>query len=180
MKKLLAIAVLAFGMNSASAQNKIGYINTDELISVMPEALKADSELKEYQQSLYQQGQEINKDADDKAAQFIKDSLKMSASMKEIKRKELYDLVTKANGWNETAQNMYNQKAQEKIDPIRTKALDAIKAVAKEKGYNYVLDQAQSGLLVFPPGDDLMAAVKAKLGIKDAPVTPNKPGVKPN
>ena len=33
MKKLLLGAVMAFGILSASAQTKIGYINTDELMS---------------------------------------------------------------------------------------------------------------------------------------------------
>ena len=34
MKKLLLAAVMAFGMLSASAQAKIGYINTDELMAM--------------------------------------------------------------------------------------------------------------------------------------------------
>jgi outer membrane protein len=45
--------------------------------------------------------------------------------------------------------------------------MEAIKNVAKEKGYSYVLDESTNSLLVAPPGDDLLAAVKAKLGIKD-------------
>ncbi|HNU89285.1 MAG TPA: OmpH family outer membrane protein, partial [Ferruginibacter sp.] len=59
--------------------------------------------------------------------------------------------------------------AQDKIAPVREKAMDAIKAVAKEKGYSYVIDESTNAILVAPPGDDLLPAVKAKLGIKDAP-----------
>jgi len=58
MKKLIVAAVMAFGMLSASAQTKIGYIDTDELIGSMPEVSKIDTELKEYQASLIQQGQD--------------------------------------------------------------------------------------------------------------------------
>jgi len=177
MKKLIAVAVMALGMYSASAQTKIGFIDTDELISVMPEAAKVDGELKEYQASLIQQGQDKGKDADDKAQQFVKDSLKMTPTMREIKRNEILGLYQKVQNWNQTAQEMYNQKAQEKIAPIRTKAFDAIKAVAREKGYAYVLDASTSVLLVSPPSDDLMPFVKAKLGIKDtpAPIKPTTP-----
>jgi len=174
MKKLIVLAVMAFGMYSASAQTKIGFIDTDELISIMPEAAKVDGELKEYQASLVQQGQDMGKEADDKAQQFVKDSLKMTPTMKEIKRSEIVGLYQKVQNWNQTAQDMYNQKAQEKITPIRKKALDAINAVAREKGYGYVLDASTSVLLVSPPSDDLMPFVKAKLGIKDTP-----PQVKP-
>src|SRR5450432_501238 len=168
MKKLIvSVAVMALGMYSASAQTKIGFIDTDELIGVMPEAAKVDGELKEYQASLVQQGQDMGKEADEKAAQFVKDSAKMTPTMKEIKRTEILGLYQKVQNWNQTAQDMYTQKAQEKIAPIRSKAFDAIKAVAKEKGYSYVLDASTSVLLVSPPSDDLMPFVKAKLGIKE-------------
>ena len=171
MKKLIVVAgLMVLGIFSTSAQTKIGFIDTDELIGVMPEAAKVDTELKEYQASLGQQGQDMAKEADDKANQFIKDSAKMTPTMKEIKRSEILELYQKVQGWNQVAQEKYNQKAQEKIAPVRVKALNAIKEVAREKGYGYVLDASTSVLLVSPPGDDLMPFVKAKLGIKDAPV----------
>jgi len=48
------------------------------------------------------------------------------------------------------------------FDKIRA----AVAQVAKEKGYAYVINSAQTDLIVSPPGDDLLADVKAKLGIK--------------
>ena len=36
----MVVAVMVLGAFQVSAQNKIGYINTDELIGVMPEAEK--------------------------------------------------------------------------------------------------------------------------------------------
>jgi len=180
MKKLILAGVVALGVLHASAQNKIGYINTQELISVMPEAEKADGELKDYQASLAQQGQDMGKEADSKADQFIKDSSKLTQSMKEIKRKEIMDLYQKAQNWQQTAQDMYNQKAQALITPIRAKALDAIKAVAKENGYGYVLDSSTDALLVSSPTDDLIGLVKKKLGIVDKPATKPVTPVKTN
>ena len=46
MKKLIVASVMALGIFSASAQNKLGYIDTEGLIGVMPEAAKVDAELK--------------------------------------------------------------------------------------------------------------------------------------
>ena len=180
MKKLIVAGVMALGIFSASAQSKIGYIDTDVLIGVMPEAAKVDAELKAYQDALGLQGQDLGKEADAKAAQFLKDSATLSASMKEIKRNEILELFQKVQNWNQIAQDKYNQKAQEKIGPIRTKAFDAIKAVAKERGYAYVLDASNGVLLVYPPADDLLPFVKAKLGIKDTPATtPTTPKTTP-
>jgi len=50
--------------------------------------------------------------------------------------------------------------------PIFDKVRAAITTVAKEKGYNYVMDTSQIDLIVSPPADDMMAAVKLKLGLK--------------
>ncbi len=172
MKQLFLVAAMTLSIFGASAQNKIGYISTDELIGVMPEAQKADAELKEYQTSLAQQGQDMMKELNDKDSLFVRDSAKLSPSMKEIKRNELVALYQRAQNWNQQAQEMYQQEAQKKIAPLRTKALDAIRAVAKESGYAYILDI--NSVIVGPPGDDVLALVKKKLGIKDAPAAPAK------
>ena len=177
MKKLLLGAVMALGIMSASAQTKIGYINTDDLMASMPESAKLQTDLNEYQASLQQQGLALQKEADAKRDQYFLDSLKLSPSMKEIRRNELIKLYGRIQNYNQEAQEESQKYAQTKIAPVRAKALDAIKMVAKERGYTYVIDNATTLLLVMPQGDDLLPMVKAKLGIKDAPPAPA--GTKP-
>jgi outer membrane protein len=170
MKKLLFAVVMSIGFLGASAQ-KIGYINSDELIAQMPEAAKAQTQLAEYQQALAQQGQDMMTDLKIKDSTFSKDSAKFSPSIREIKRKELYDLYQKAQNFQQQeAQDAYQQKMNELVAPIRDKASATIKTVAKENNYAYVLEEGT--LLVMPPADNLMPLVKAKLGIKDTPVKP--------
>jgi outer membrane protein len=173
MKKLFLAGALALGILGTSAQSKIGYISTDELVGEMPEASKLDSELKDFQASLAQQGQDMMQDLTRKDSTFSKDSSKLSPSMKEIKRNELIGLYQQVQGWNQQAQEIYQQEAQKKIAPLRNKALDAIRAVAKENGYAYILDM--NSVIVAPPGDDVLPLVRKKLGIKDAPKTTAAP-----
>ena len=90
--------------------------------------------------------------------------------MREIKRNELIALYQKVQGWNQQAQDMYQQKLQEKVAPLREKAMQTVQAVAKENGYTYVLDA--NSVMVGPPGDNLIDLVKKKLGIKDTPKQP--------
>jgi len=167
MKKLILGSLMALSAFCVSAQNKIGYISADELIGIMPEAEKTDAELKQFQLDLTQQGQDMMKDLNEKDSIFIRDSAKLSATMKEIKRNELMTQYQRVQGWNQQAQEIYQQKAQEKIAPLRDKAMEAIRAVAKENGYAYVLDI--NSVIVAPPGDNIMDLVKRKLGIKDIP-----------
>jgi outer membrane protein len=173
MKKLIVAGIMTLGIFSASAQNKIGYISTDELIGIMPEAEKADAELKEYQAALGQQGQDRMKELGLKDSLFVKDSSKLSPSMKEIKRKELIELYQRVQNFQNEAQELYQEEAQKKIAPIRAKAMEAIRVVAKENGYTYIFDI--NAVIVAPPGDDVIGLVKKKLGIKDpVPAAPKK------
>ena len=177
MKKLLLGAVMALGIMSASAQTKIGYINTDDLMASMPESAKLQTDLNEYQASLQQQGLALQKEADSKRDQYFLDSIKLSPSMKEIRRNDLVKLYSRLQNYDQEAQEEAQKYAQTKIAPVRTKALEAIKTVARERGYTYVIDNATTLLLVMPQGDVLLPMVKTKLGIKDAP--PAAGGTKP-
>ena len=101
--------------------------------------------------------------------------MKLSPAAKELRRDDLVKLYQKVQGWREEMQQKISEKQQTLLVPIQTKALEAIKTVAKENGFTYILNE--SSLLVSPPADDILPLVKRKLGIKDpAPAsTPGKP-----
>ena len=169
MKKLFAVVVFVVSIlgltNTAFSQIKIGYINTEELIGAMPEAEKATTQLQEYQAALQQQGNDYLAEFQEKDSLFGKDSAKLSPAAKELRRTGLIELYQKVQGWNQVMQQKLQEKQQELLIPIRNKALETIKVVAKESAYTYVLDQ--NSVIVGPPGDDILALVKKKLNIKE-------------
>lgn len=176
MKKLLFASAMALSIFTVSAQNKMGYINTNELMGSMPEAAKASADLQEFQQSLQQQYQDLNIEFSVKDSSFNADSSKMSASMKEIKRKEIITKFQELQGFEQKSRQMMQEKQEEKVGPIREKSISTIRTVAKENGYTYVFNEET--LLVAPQGDNLLPLVKAKLGIKDP--TPKATGASPS
>ncbi len=176
MKKLIVAGVMALSFLGASAQTKIGYVNTDEVIAAMPETEKANKEIQEYQESLAKQYDDLQKEANEKSEQFVKDSATMSPSMKEIKREEIIKLIQRVNNFNTEAQEKTKQVAQQKFAPIQQKAMDAIKSVAKKSNYAYVLDI--NSIIVAPPADDIIALVKKELGIKETPAATTAPATK--
>jgi outer membrane protein len=160
---LMVLAMVAGFSNSATAQIKIGYISTEELIGSMPETEDANGQLQDYQSSLQAQGADYYKEYVEKDSIFQADSAKWTPTQRELKRNDLFALVQKVQGWQQTMQQMLQEKSQTLIGPIRAKATDAIKATAKENGYTYVLEEA--AVLVGPQGDNILALVKKKLGI---------------
>ncbi len=181
MKKLVVLGLIVMGAfafsGSAVAQTKIGYINTEELMAAMPESEKASQDLNEYQALLQKQNNDLLKELNEQDSLFVKDSAKLSDAQKTFRRNQLIELYQKVQGFNQKAQEDLQQRQQQLLVPIRQKAMDAIKAVAKESGYAYVLDI--NAIIVAPPGDDILALVKKKMGIKDAPATPPAGGTKP-
>lgn len=171
MKKILTIVAVVMGLmmagNSANAQagGKIGYISLQELIPSMPEYKKADTALNDYQNALGQNFEDMKREYYEKDSSLqSKDTLKLTKAQLEIKRREVSELLVKLQGWQQQAQQLYQQKQQELIAPIQKKAIEAVNAVAKEHGYSYVL--SKEALLVSPPAEDMLPLVKAKLGIK--------------
>lgn len=182
MKKLVLIGIVLLSVagfsNVASAQGKIGYINTEELMAAMPETEKANKDLTEYQGLLQDQNNNMLKELGEKDSLFVKDSARLSEAQKTFRRNELIKLYQDVQNFSQNAQDQLQQRSQQLMVPIRNKAMDAIKAVAKENGYTYVIDNASGTLLIAPPGDDILALVKKKLGIKD-PAPAAAPAAKP-
>ena len=168
MKKFITLGLMTLGIfglsNTTNAQIKIGYISADEIIVLMPEAAKIDTQLNQYQQSLYQNAQDKQNTFNEAVAKFYKDSATMNPSLKEVKRTELQKQAQELGGAEQQIQQQFEQKRQEWSLPIQKKLQAAIQEVAKENGYTYVFPK--EALLVAPPGDDLATLVKKKLGLK--------------
>jgi outer membrane protein len=169
MKKIVTILVVVMGLvlagNSTKAQNKLGYISLQELIPSMPEYRKADTAMNDFQTALGQQYDDMRKEFQEQDSLLTgKDTSKYTKAQLELKRKNLGELYGKLNQWQQTAQQLSQQKQQELLAPITKKATEAIQAVAKENGYTYVFTKEQ--LVVYPPTEDILALVKKKLGIK--------------
>ena len=173
MKKFITLGLIIMGIcglsDTAGAQIKIGYISADEIIVLMPEAAKVDTQLNQYQQALYQAAQDKQTAFNEAVAKFYKDSLTMNPSLKEVKRTELQKQVSELSGAEQQIQQQFEQERQRLSLPIQKKLQAAIQDVAKENGYTYVFPK--EALLVAPPGDDIAALVKKKLGIKAPPAT---------
>ncbi|NML19752.1 OmpH family outer membrane protein [Pseudoflavitalea sp. G-6-1-2] len=168
MKKFFTVVLFASGLMMvaahAQAQNKIGYISSQEVISIMPETRKADSSLNEFRVALIASAQEKQNAFYAAFEKFQKDSATMSEAVKSVKKAELNKLSTELGGEEERIQQLLGQKRDELIQPINKKAYEAIQAVAKESAYTWVFEK--EALLVAPPGEDILPLVAKKLGIK--------------
>src|ERR1700744_4008594 len=149
MKKILTIVAVVMGLvmagNSTKAQGgaaekKIGVISLQELIPAMPEYRKADTALNDYQNALGQNFEDMKREYYEQDSLLnSKDTAKFTKAQLELKRKTMGEMLIKLQGWQQQAQQLYQQKQQDLITPIQKKAIETVQAVARENGYTYVL-----------------------------------------
>jgi len=168
MKKLFKVALVVVCMVSMSSfanAQKIGYINTNDLIPNMPEYKTVTAQVDAYKKTFVDVLQNLSTELQTKGADFQAHQATMTDAQKSAKQAELNDLNQRAGNYQNDAQQKVAQKGEELMKPLLDKAKNAITQVAKEKGYTYVVDSSTTTFIVAPPTDDLLAAVKAKLGI---------------
>jgi len=170
MKKLLKVAIVAvciiFAGNFAKAQSKVGYINTNQLMDLLPEMKTLQATMQAYQKTFADQYATMNSEFKAKADAYEAKKATMTDATRTASESELQDMQTHIKTFGDNAQKQIDAKSAELLKPLTDKVRAAISSVASEKGYGYVLDSSTTELIVSPPSDDLMAPVKAKLGLQ--------------
>ncbi|QTN38433.1 OmpH family outer membrane protein [Cryomorphaceae bacterium] len=169
MKTLALGLLMMVGTVAAQAQDsKIGHINVDELISLMPETKEAETALQAYAQSLETDLTDMQTELQTKVNNFRANEAVMTELSKETKYKEIQDLDQRIQEYQVKAQQDLQAKEIELLTPVLEKAQNAITEAATEGGFSYILDSSNSkGNVIYNEGgNDIMPAVKAKLGIQ--------------
>jgi outer membrane protein len=166
MKKVFTVVIVVFAIllaGSANAQNKIGYISVDNMVQLMPELGKLDTLMQRYQtDSLNPRYAYLVTEYQRKDSMY-RDSLRTPAATRKIIGDELQGIVYEIQNWQSISQQMIEDKQNELLRPVYTKVYDAIKLVAKEKGYTHVFNK--EAFLVAPEGDDMILLVAQKLKV---------------
>lgn len=165
MKKIIFFLALGltFGF-SVHAQKKLGYVNSQELLTLMPEARTADSALQKYMLSMDQQYKAMVEEGQKKLAEYQANEKTWSDIVKETKEKEIEDIQRRLQEFQMNAEDKIQNKRSEIFQPLLEKAQTAIRSVGEEGGYDYIFDG--SALLYVKDAENLLPKVKSKLGIK--------------
>jgi len=165
MKKVL-IAIIALSTTlSVSAQQKFGHIDSAALLELMPEKAAAEKDLQAFAKEFETALQEMAKEYEGKIQSFQANEKSMVETVRNTKMREIADLERRIQEFQQQAQEEVGKKEQEVLTPIIDKARKAIDEVAEAKGYTYVFDSSLGVLLYADDSEDILADVKAKLGL---------------
>lgn len=162
MKKIIMMLML-FAPLSLFAQ-KFGHIDAQAVLTQMPEAIKANGEIqaqvKQYEDDLKAMQDELQR----KAQEYDKNKSTMNPTKQQETEKSLNDMYQKIQETYQSNQQAIQKLQQEKLSPITTKLVNAIKQVGKDGGYVYIMD-VNSGIPYVSDtlSEDVTAKVKAAL-----------------
>jgi len=164
VKKFIVLIFIVFAYGSY-AQQKFAHINTSDLLKKMPVVDTAQALLQRFAAKLQNQSESLINEYQTKLEYYQAHSNDMTETIKKDKELELQQLENRIKKFQEEAQSEVEKKQKELLEPIMNNVQTIIKEVAKEKGYDYVLDTSSGIVLYFKDENDISSFVMKKLGL---------------
>lgn len=147
--------LLAFSLvlvSNAVAQQKTAYVDTDLLVSKIPEYESIQQQLRlltqEWRAELDEMQQEIDRLKEDFAAREI-------LYTEEIRKQKEQEINTKVQQRQQFLEQKfgpegeYFQKQKELLEPIQRKIFEAITTIAERDGFDFIYDRSQNANILF-------------------------------
>jgi outer membrane protein len=160
------LAVLLMLPLGVFAQTKVGHVNTQKIMELMPDVKTATAKLDTLNKSYQSQMKELLDEYQKQGAALQDPANHWTETIRNDKMKALEQLGERIQAFKEDANNDIQKKQEELMAPIRKKLNDAIKDVAASGKYTLILDSGQAAVVLYASdSDDLTDAVKKKLGL---------------
>ncbi len=165
MKKITFLALLSFLTLNSIAQNKFGYIDSQELLMLMPERKTAETEVANFAKSLEAQLGSMTAEYQESVQEYQANEATYTDLVKQDKVAEITGLEQRIQSFQQNAQQSLQTKEQELLEPILAKARKAIEDVANEGNYTYIFDRSSGNILFAKESENVISLVKKKLGL---------------
>jgi outer membrane protein len=171
MPLVALLVVVFFSGNVSYAQQKIGYVNSQDILKLMPERDSAEKAYNKFSDEIQKNFESMNVTYNNMVDTYTKQRDSLSQFIRQSKEAELLDMRNKITNFQDAAQQELQKKQDELLNPILEKVRKAIKAVAEENKFTYILDvspQTNTTVVYYPEegGLNILPLVKAKLGLK--------------
>jgi outer membrane protein len=187
MRKTLIVAVLvlvaSFGIAQAQETRpmKIGYTNANYIFSISPRAKEIESEIRSRTLVLRKELEKKQEEFRAKLDDYEKAKTAMMESIRKSKENELRNLEQNLMELQQNAEGELKNKYDELVAPESDRIQKAIKDVAAENNFTYVINGDPQVLLYGVESGNITDLVLKKLGITPPPPgSENNAETKPN
>jgi outer membrane protein len=150
---LLFILLISTVTIFAQSPQKIGYVDSQIILTQLPEAIKAQSDLDALTTVWSNQVDSMKLTLQQQYADVQKQLATMTEDQKQIKQKELIDKEQQIYAYQNQKFGQPNgeiyQKQETIFDPVKKKIYAAIEQVAKDEGMHFIFDKSGDILLLY-------------------------------
>ncbi len=166
LRYLTITAIVLTAATSISAQ-KIGYVNRGALLADIPAVKQANANLEVLQKQLQKKYEDMITEFRTSYEELQRKEQQGELSPKQLEEEgqKLRDEEVKITQYQQEMQNQLAQKQESLLLPILEDLNAKVAEVAKELGYNYIIDDSAGILLYKEDSNDVTALVKKKLGV---------------
>ncbi|WP_109300474.1 OmpH family outer membrane protein [Aquimarina sp. AU474] len=166
MKKIL-ISILVFAASfQLNAQSKTGTIDTEFILSKMPELTQVQADLKAYNKKLEDELKIKVEGYQAKIKEYQDGATTLTEPMKKTKQEEIIGLENDIAKFRQNGSQLVQLEQNKLLQPLYGKIGKALEEIAKSESYTQVFTITTSGLAYIDPNYDLTKKVMTKLGIK--------------
>lgn len=167
IKKIVVLMLLALPVSSMMAQEKLAYVNIQEIFQVMPELSDIEKTIADLNEQYKKELDKMYEEYAAKAKEYQDNLQTMAESIKTRRQGEIVDIEKRIGTFQQSANEELQKKQMELVNALRQKILTATSEIGTENNYTYIFDiSTQSIAYHSPKAVDVTPLVKKKLGIK--------------
>lgn len=161
---LLVISIAFIHTISAQTSEKIAYINSIELLEVIPGKVAASRSIRDLNQKYKDELAVMQNDYNNKYTDFLANQNKLAESIKLRRMQELYELEQNINRFMKVAQEDVESQETQLIAPLKERLKEVINQVGIEQGFICIYDMANPSIaFITPNAIDANPLIKARL-----------------
>jgi outer membrane protein len=158
---LVTISLLLIGI-SVQAQQRFGVVDTDSIMVSMPGFKEAQAEMETYAKQLQKQQEMMQQNLQQKYQELTQlDANNTPLARIEQLQKEFTDAQTRAQQFQQTAQQNFGKKQQDLLEPIQRRMTQAIESYAKANNFAFIAPA--DAFLFFNNAEEVTASIISSL-----------------
>jgi len=167
MIKKIVLAVLLTLPMGMMAQEKLGYVNIQEIFQVMPDLANIEKSIADLNEQYKKELDVMYQEYYAKAKEYQDNLATLAETIKARRQSEIVDIEKRIGTFQQTANEEMQRKQMEMISALREKIIKATAEVGAEGNYTYIFDvSSQAVAYQSPKAVNVTADVKKKLGLK--------------
>ena len=178
MKKTILFLLLTVASLTVTAQEitpkdsvafKYGYLSYDSVMIAMPDYAALKINMGQLREQYEAEQKRVENDFNMKYEEFLDGQANFPQTILQKRQSELQEMLDKNIAFKKQSQKMLNDAEASMLDAIKTTINMAVKDIAQERGYAFVLNTDKEVVPFVNPamGEDITEAVKQLLNEKD-------------